>query len=129
MTMNYIKSFEEFILESWNTDDTGTIDKKELNDEKFIASFIEYNGLSKLVLDIWKWAESNFKIYPSKLTVQGMVYNLPKNRTCEIMFGKNDEMTMYMFYGLLSHMPDKQISTNLVDSQKFSYKTFKEWLK
>lgn len=120
--MEYIKSFEQFIAERWQPRDIGTTDKEDLKDEEFIASFIEYNGLSELVLDIWRWAKSNFKIYPSKLTVQGMVYSLPKNCTLEIQFEGGDKMMMYKF-------DDSLISNNPMGVQKFNYRTFKEWLK
>ena len=56
--MKNITPFKEFINETW--DPTGkylsTIlhDQNDLKDESTVSQFIEFTGLPKLVLDIWK---------------------------------------------------------------------------
>jgi hypothetical protein len=93
------------------------VDKDQLMDGSVIAQFVEYQGLPKIINDIWKYAKVNYNLYPTKITTGGMVY-YPKNRTkIEIEFTK-DGANLYQF----------KDNDNLMMHSKFNFKTFNQMM-
>lgn len=94
----------------------------DCKDEKTIIQFVEYNNMNPQIIDIWRYAKDNFKVYPVKIFPHAIQYNTKEGKVeLEI---KKDRIEMYLFvfrsikdgYKLLGH------------KSKFDYKTFKEYM-
>ena len=127
--MKNITPFKEFINETW--DPTGkylsTIlhDQNDLKDESTVSQFIEFTGLPKLVLDIWKYAKS-LNRYPSKITNRGMVYYAPHSFKVELEFTKDGKINLWKFRLEMSR--ENEIDYKLMSATSFNYKEFRKMI-
>ena len=129
--MKNITTFKEFINEmNYKWDPTGKwmdtilIDSKELKDESTISQFIEFTGLPKLVIDIWKYAKSLDR-YPSKITRKGMVYSAPHSCKIELEF-TNGKINIWKFR--LEMNREREIDYKLMRATSFNYKEFRKMI-
>ena len=118
------------IDEDWNPSDayTGTIlhDAKDLKDESTVQQFVEFTGLPKLVVDIWKYAKTNLNQYPSKITNRGMVYSAPNSSKVELEFTKDGKVNLWKFK--IGMNKENAIESKLMRVAAFNYKEFKSML-
>lgn len=127
--MNNLKKYNE----DWNPGkDAFDTDKylffdNELKDESTIQQFVDYHGLNPLIVDIWKYAKSEFKSYPSKITQRGMVYGGKGSTKIELEFGKN-EIILWHIKLVATHDRHNPFDSKLIKSGKFSYKLFKQMI-
>jgi hypothetical protein len=129
--MKNIPSFEQFINEmKWDPNgkwmNSVLIDNNELKDESTISQFIEFTGLPKLVLDIWKYAKSNLNRYPSKMTDRGMVYSAPNSCKVELEFTKDGKVNLWKFRVEMNR--EMKIDSSLMRATSFNFKEFKQML-
>jgi hypothetical protein len=115
---------------SWNPNDkyenTILYDRKDLEDESTIKQFVEFAGLPKLVVDIWKYAKTNLHIYPSKLTKHGMVYPSARNTKVELEFTKDGKVNLWKFG--IEFNKEKKIDHQLLRADRFNFKNFKDMI-
>ena len=94
------------------------IDKEDLMDEKTIKQFVHLYNLNPQIIDIWKYAKSNFKKYPDKILPKGMVYTTPSSKL-EFEFNGNDKINMWVF--------DKW-GEGIKSAAPFTFKNFNKFL-
>lgn len=104
--------------------DTILHDANDLKDESTIKQFVEFTGLPKVVVDIWKYAKSNLHLYPTKLTDKGMVYPSGRGTKLELEFTKDGKVNLWKFK--LDLNKEKQIDYQLLQAATFNFKKFKD---
>lgn len=90
----------------------------DLTNQSTVKQFVEYNGLPKIVNDIWLYGKNTFNTYPGKITNIGMAYLTKSSRRVEIEFQKNDKPMLYKFTS----------KGELLSSSKFSFQAFKNMM-
>jgi len=130
--MKNLQSYDEFINESKLAWEPGGkylssvfVDSTELGDESAIAQFVEFHNLPKMVIDVCKYAKSELKLIPSKITTGGMVFSGKGGTKIEIEFNKG-ELILWHFR---MEWDGKDMKNHLLRNRKFSYLEFKNMVK
>lgn len=104
--MIWMKTYENWILS----------DGLDLTSKSDIKLYIEYNALDTLVLDIWKWCEQNYNIYPSKITKDMIQYDGPYRSKIKIDISGDFRITIYR--------PNPK-GVKILNSSNFSWKNLR----
>jgi hypothetical protein len=113
---------------SWNPNDkyenTILYDRKDLENESIVKQFVEFNGLPKIIFDIWKYAKSELKVFPSKISTKGMMFSGKNNTKVEIEINKGQ---LYLWH-IKIEIDGNKIENHLLKNTKFSYLEFKKMM-
>jgi hypothetical protein len=128
--MKHLPTFEQFINEDWNPNSKYSYsyldDKADLEDESTVKQFVEFNGLPKLIDDIWLYAKKNLHKYPSKITTAGMVYSAKDSCNVELEFRKNQNEIKIWKFKIGSR--NTEITSDLVKASDFNFKAFADMI-
>lgn len=135
-TTKYIQSFENYLQNFGTKDtvdlhtDTSTVTacsvgkyliNKDVKNFNIVETFVKYFHLSKMVIDIWKYAKNNFNLYPDEITLNQILY-LKDNYKIIIQID-NGEITN-LSKTKIEYIGDK-FKPKVISSTEFSFDKFK----